>query len=233
MPLDLALFERLAAVDTPTICNALEVVAPERQDRGYTVRPFFTVFPAQKPIVGIARTARIQARYPATRSVEEMKVFHRRYYEYVAAGTGLPTIVVIEDIDPEPGYGAFWGEVNTAIHKGLGVRGCVTNGAVRDIDVIAPEFQILAACPAPSHAFVHVEAIDVPVAVHGMAVAPGDLIHADRHGAVVIPPELAALVPDAIDLCTRREAPILAAARAPGFTVEKLQNAIGESGQIH
>jgi regulator of RNase E activity RraA len=233
MPLDLALLDRLAGVDTPTICNALEIVAPERQHHGYTIRPFFCVFPAQKPIVGLARTARIQARFRATRTVEEMKVFHRRYYEYVGAGDGLPTIVVVQDIDPQPGYGSFWGEVNTAIHKGLGVRGCITNGSVRDLDVIAEGFQILSAGPVPSHAFVHVEAIDVPVEVHGMSVSPSDLIHADRHGAVVIPADLASRLPDAIDLCLRREAPLLAAARAPGFTVEKLQQAIGESGQIH
>ena len=57
-----------------------------------------------------------------------------------------PTITVIQDLDPEPGYGAFWGEVNTAVHKGLGVLGCITNGSIRDLDMIATDFQLLAGC---------------------------------------------------------------------------------------
>ena len=52
--------------------------------------------------------------------------------------------MVIEDLDPEPGFGAFWGEVNTAVHKGLGVLGCITNGSIRDLDMIATDFQLLA-----------------------------------------------------------------------------------------
>ena len=64
-------------------------------------------------------------------------------------------------------------------------------------------------------------------------IAPGDLIHADRHGAVVIPDAVAGALPDAIDLCTRKEAPVLAAARAPGFDIEKLKQAWGEADDVH
>ena len=71
-----------------------------------------------------------------------------------------PTITVIQDLDPEPGFGAFWGEVNTAVHKGLGVLGCITNGSIRDLDMIATDFQLLAGMVAPSHAWVHVEAFE-------------------------------------------------------------------------
>ena len=103
----------------------------------------------------------------------------------------------------------------------------------RDLDVIAPGFQLLAGSVGPSHAFVRVERFDVPVNVHGMEVSPGDLIHADRHGAVVIPLAVAEQLPSAIDLCGRREAPILNAARAPGFSVAKLRAAMGEAEDIH
>jgi regulator of RNase E activity RraA len=186
-----------------------------------------------KPIVGYARTGLVRAKHAPSFAAAALKELRLGYYDYVAAKPGEPTITVLQDVDPEPGYGAFWGEVNTAVHKGLGCIGCITNGSIRDLDAIAPEFQLLAGCLGPSHAYVRMERFDVPVNVNGMEVAPGDLIHADRHGAVVIPAAVAEKVPAAIDLCTRREAPIIAAARAPGFTTAKLRAAMGEAEDIH
>jgi hypothetical protein len=95
---------------------------------------------------------------------------------------------VIQDLDgPLVGFGAFWGEVQTTIHKGLGCLGVVTDGCVRDITMMAPGFQVLAGSITPSHAWVHLVDIGGAVNVGGMMVSDGDLIHADRHGAVVIP----------------------------------------------
>jgi regulator of RNase E activity RraA len=141
--------------------------------------------------------------------------------------------VVLQDVDETPGYGAFWGEVNTAVHRALGARGCLTDGSIRDIDQCAEGFQLLAGSVGPSHAWVRIEQIAVPVTVAGMAVRDGDLVHADRHGAVVIPPEAAAAIPDAADRIARREAEILAAARAPGFDVDALAAAMGRAKDIH
>ena len=140
-------FEQLKAFDTPTICNALEIVAPARRGHGFTVKPFTVLDPSLAPIVGVARTARIRAAAPDASGAN----LRAAYYEYVAKAD-LPTIVVIEDLDPEPGVGAFWGEVNTAIHKGLGARGVVTNGSFRDLPDSAPGFQVLGGKVGPSHA---------------------------------------------------------------------------------
>lgn len=226
------LLESLRAFDTPTVCNALEIVDPGRRATGFTSRPFVCAFPSLAPIVGHVRTATIRSRARPKAAPEQIRAMRLAYYEYVAAPPG-PTITVIEDLDPEPGYGAFWGEVNTAVHKGLGVRGCVTNGAIRDLDMIATDFQLLAGCVAPSHAWVHVEGIDLEVMVHGMRVRPGDLIHADRHGAVVLPAEGLADILMAVDLCTRREAPILAAARHADFSIDELRVAMAAADEIH
>jgi len=226
------LLARLAEADTPTVCNALELVVPERRAKGFTTRPFVVAFPTLAPIVGVARTATIRAREPSSRAPAEAKALRLDYYRYVAADA-LPTVAVIQDLDDPPGFGAFWGEVNSAVHKGLGCLGCITNGSIRDLDLLAPGFQLLAGSVGPSHAWVHIEAFGCDVEVHGMTVRHGDLIHADRHGAVVIPAEAAPRLPEAIELCGRREAPILAAARAPGFTVEKLAAAWAEAEDIH
>ena len=226
------LLDSLRAFDTPTVCNALELVDPTRRGTGFSTRPFVCAFPSMPPIVGFARTGTIRAASEPALPPGELKALRLAYYEYVAATAG-PTITVLQDLDPEPGFGAFWGEVNTTVHKGLGVQGCITNGSIRDLDMIATDFQLLAGCVGPSHAWVHVEAIDLEVTVHGLRVRPGDLIHADRHGAVIVPIDLVGEVLLAIDLCMRREAPIIAAARQPDFTVERLKAAMAEADDIH
>ncbi|MDX6749059.1 RraA family protein [Geminicoccaceae bacterium 1502E] len=233
MAIDQKLFDHLAAFDTPTICNALEVVAPQRRGFGYSFRPFVCAFPQLKPMVGFARTCTIRSTEPSKRPAAELKKLRLDYYDYVAARPGEPTITILQDLDDEPGFGAFWGEVNTAVHKGLGVLGCITNGSIRDLDAVATDFQLLAGRVGPSHAFVRVEEIDLPVEVHGMKVSPGELIHADRHGSVVIPLDVAEQLPAAIDLCTRKEAPILKAARDAGFNTQKLREAMGAADDIH
>ncbi len=229
---DAELIEHLRAFDTPTICNALELLLPERRGHGFTTRPFVAADPELAPICGHARTATIRACQPSRLPAGEARTKRLAYYEYVAKEP-LPTVVVIQDLDPEPGFGAFWGEVNSAIHRGLGCLGCVTNGSIRDLDAIAPEFQLLAGSVGPSHAFVHVEAFDLPVNVHGMPVHPGDLVHADRHGAVVIPETALPGLGDAIDLLVRRERHILNAARAEDFSIDRLRQVLAEAEEIH
>ena len=101
--------------------------------------------------------------------------------------------MVIQDLDgPDVGFGAFWGEVMSAVHKGLGLLGVVTDGCIRDIDQWAPNFQALAGSVMPSHAHVHLHDFGKEVRVAGMAVRSGDIVHADRHGAVTIPAAVAA-----------------------------------------
>lgn len=223
-PADLSV---LTQWDTPTICNALEIIVPERRGHGFTVEPLVCGDPALRPIVGYARTARIRATAPAADPLDRML-----YYEYVASGEA-PRVIVIQDLDPAPGVGAFWGEVNTAVHKGLGAVGVVTNGSCRDLPDCAPGFQVLAGRVGPSHAHVHVVDFQVPVIVHGMAVNHADIIHADQHGAVVVPREAVKQIPQAVDLIARREAIILQAARRPNFDIQKLKAATGNAKDIH
>ncbi|MFQ5958661.1 MAG: RraA family protein [Alphaproteobacteria bacterium] len=223
--------EALRAFDTPTICNALEVVAPERRATGFTSEPLVCADPALPPVVGYARTATIRAVAPPPASAEEQRARRAAYYEYVGEGPG-PTVMVIADIDARPGFGAWWGEVNTTVHKALGCLGCVTNGSIRDLDALAPGFQLLAGAVGPSHAWVHVVDFGGAVSVHGMGVRHGDLIHADRHGAVVVPAEVARDLPAAVDLVARREKVILDACARPDFDIETLKRAMAESAEI-
>jgi regulator of RNase E activity RraA len=121
----------------------------------------------------------------------------------------------MEDLDGEhAGYGAFWGEVQSNVHKALGCLGVITNGSVRDIPMIAPGFQMLAGSISPSHAYVHVVEFGTDVSVHGMAVKSGDLIHADCHGAIVVPVDKIDAMQSALAALSAREAKIIAAAKS-------------------
>lgn len=227
--------EQLAFIgryDTPTICNAIEIVMPARRAVGFTSEPLIAADPALPPIVGYARTATIRALEPSGLSAAAERERRLAYYEYVAKSP-RPTIVVIQDLDPRPGFGAFWGEVQTAVHKGLGVAGAITNGSMRDLGQLAPGFQLLAAKLAPSHAHVHVVELGGQVDVCGMTVRSGELVHADRHGAVVVPVEALAALPAAIERLVRREGLILAPARRPGFDLAKLKQAMADAADIH
>jgi regulator of RNase E activity RraA len=232
-PLPASVLEALARYDTPTICNAMEIIAPERRLIGYTTKPLVCPFPDLPPIVGYARTVTIRSVLASGLSVAEQQARRTAYYEYVGTGHG-PRISVIQDIDgTDVGYGAFWGEVQSAVHKALGCLGVVTDGSIRDIPQWAPGFQALAGSIGPSHAYVHADSFGGEVRVAGMTVRSGDLIHADRHGAIVIPFDLAAKLPDASELCGRRETPILEIARAKDFSLEKLKAALARSAEIH
>jgi regulator of RNase E activity RraA len=222
----------LGQLDTPTICNALEIVAPQRRGFGYTTRPFVCARPQLPPIVGYARTATIRAMHPSERSAADLREQRLAYYRYVSEGP-RPSLMVIEDLDPLPGYGAWWGEVNTNLHKGLGCLGVVTSGCIRDLPLCAEGFQLLAGSVNPSHAYVHLESIDKPVTVHGMTVQPGDLIHADQHGAVVVPFTVARQVPEAAAQIGRREQHLIAASQRPDFDFAMLARALRESDEIH
>lgn len=218
---------KLTQWDTPTICNALEITNPERRGFGYTIKPLSCLHPSLPPVIGYARTAKIRCAEPAKAGIDRLA-----YYEYVATGQS-PIIVIIEDVDPSPGYGAFWGEVQTNVHEGLGAVGCVTNGSYRDIKDSAQGFQLLGGMVNPSHAHVHLIEIDCQVNVHGMEVNHGNLIHADQHGAVVVPKDAVKKIPEAVALILRREAVLLEAARAPDFNFEKLKDAVADQADIH
>ena len=231
--LDDGVLEALRALDTPTVCNALEVVAPGRRGYGYTVQPLVCTRPELGSMVGFARTAVIRAMHPTDISDSEMRTLREGYYAYIDDGP-KPSIVVIQDLDGDSrGYGSFWGEVNSNIHRGLGCIGLVTDGSVRDLPDIADGFQMLADRVGPSHAFVHLVGFGNPVNVAGMRVADGDLLHADQHGAVVVPADVAKDVPVAAALIARREAVIIEASQEPGFNFERLRKAWGDQAEVH
>jgi regulator of RNase E activity RraA len=218
------ILELLRSVDTPTICNAIEVAQGKRGFDAFTRGTVISSAPTDSAIVGYAVTAKIAAVAPPTDAPDVIRARRMSYYKAMAYAP-KPGIAVIEDIDGPDAIGAFWGEVNTTIHKGFGLSGTLTNGVMRDLGDMAPDYPVIAGSVGPSHGFVHVREIGTPVNVFEMNVKNGDLIHADRHGALVIPLDALSQLPSAIKKMQDTEKLILEPARGPDFDFEKFQAA--------
>lgn len=214
----------LRSVDTPTVCNAIEVAHGKRGFNDFTRGTMLCSAPEDPAIVGYASTARIAALSPPKESPDIIQARRMAYYRQMAEAP-TPSVVVIEDEDYPHAIGAFWGEVNTAIHKGFGNSGTLTNGVMRDLGDMADAYPVVAGSIGPSHGFVHVTALNVPVEVFGLTVKPGDLVHADRHGAIVVPPDVINQLAGAIKKMQDTESLFLDPARESGFDFEKFEAA--------
>ncbi len=214
--MDDPLLALLRRVDTPTVCNAIETVQGRRGFAAFTRGTMLASAPSEPAMVGYAVTAQISGLAPPTEPPPAIRARRMDYYRMVAEAP-KPAVVVVEDLDWPDCVGAFWGEINATVHKGLGLAGALTNGVMRDLGDLPAGFPVVAGSIGPSHAFVHVRATATPVTVFGLRVAPGDLVHADRHGALVIPPEAVPALADGIARLQATEALVLGPARAPGF----------------
>ena len=211
-----ALLTLLKSVDTPTVCNAIEVVQGKRGFAAFTRGTMLCSAPQDPAIVGYAVTAKIAAILPPVEAADVIRARRMAYYRAMADAT-KPAVAVIEDVDYPACIGAYWGEVNTTIHKGFGLSGALTNGVMRDLGDLAADFPVVAGSVGPSHGFVHIRDLGTPVTIFGLTVAQGDLIHADRHGAVVVPPDVIPHLAAAIAKMQATERLILDPARTPGF----------------
>ena len=222
--IDAELLSLLRSVDTPTVCNAIEVAQGQRGFNQFTRGTMICSSTKSAPMVGFAKTAKIAALSPSTESQEIIKKRRMEYYRYMSDFNG-PAVAVIEDIDYPECIGAYWGEINTKVHKGFGLTGALTNGVVRDLEDLAEDFPVVAGSIGPSHGFVHVREIDTPVSVFGITVSPGDLVHADRHGAVVIPNEVIPILKDAVHKLFASERLILDPAEKTEFSFDDFKSA--------
>ena len=213
----------LRRVDTPTVCNAIEVAQGKRGFDAFTKGTMQCSAPGQS-MVGFARPAKIAGREPPTEAPDVIRARRLDYFRSMAAGP-RPAIAVLEDVDFPNCVSAWWGEVHTNVHKGLGLNGALTNGVMRDLGDLAEGFPVVAGSIGPSHAFVHVRELGTQVTVFGMPVTEGALVHADQHGGLVIPPEVIPNLKDAIEKMWAGEQIILGPAKQADFDLDKLLQA--------
>ena len=217
----LALLKR---VDTPTVCNAIEVAQGKRGFAAFTRGTMIASDPDAGAIVGFARTAKIAALEPPSEDAAVIRQRRMDYYRHMAEAPE-PGLAVIEDLDWPNCIGAYWGEINTTVHKGFGLSGALTNGVMRDLGDLPQNFPVIAGSIGPSHGFVHVREIGTPVSVFGLTIRDGDLVHADRHGALVVPPEVVPDLAAAIEKLLATEKIVLGPAREAGFDFARFQQA--------
>lgn len=129
-----------------------------------------------------------------------------------------PTILVFQQKFP-PELAAKVGLAGGIMTTALQVVGCVgaiSNGPSRDLDEIRPmKFQYLLSGTTPGHGEMAVQAINVPVAVAGMDVSPGEIIHMDETGACKFPADRAgAVLKNVTELQKKEEQKISALGKA-------------------
>ncbi|HEY4028210.1 MAG TPA: RraA family protein [Candidatus Dormibacteraeota bacterium] len=209
--------DALRRYDSPTLANAIETFDVRPRDEGFASMEIRCLFPELGVMVGYAATATIRARGRGDGDSD-----HSPLWALVRSQPG-PRVVVVQDHDDPPGHGALWGEVQSSIYKALGCVGTVTDGCVRDLkEVREMGFHFFARGPGVSHAYVRLESIGEPVRVGGLTVRPGDLVHADQHGVLLIPHEIAAELPAAADRIIEREQEFIRWVRSAEFDPDRL-----------
>jgi regulator of RNase E activity RraA len=222
--MDDALLKLLKSVNTPTVCDALAATRPNRAFTAYTKGTLVSTEPDGPPVVGYACTGKIAGKTPSPEQPDAIRERRLAYYRYMA-NAPKPAVAVIEDMDYPGSVGAFWGEINATLHKALGISGVLTNGVVRDLGDLPEGFPLIAGSVGPSLAFTHVTGFGTPVSVFGLDVRAGDLIHADRHGAVVIPPDAIPGLHAGITRLVEAEKTLVETANDSGFDIARLENA--------
>jgi 4-hydroxy-4-methyl-2-oxoglutarate aldolase len=212
----------LRNISSPNIANAIETFGVRPRAEGVSGTGVCCIFPEFGAMAGYACTATILSGQPAA---AKRLVSRTAYWEYVQSMRG-PKVSVVQDLSDEPG-GAYWGEVNANIHLALGSQGVFTNGTVRDIEEVRNTgFHFFARGLSVSHGFAHLEDFNRPVKVFGMIVYPNDLIHADRHGAVIIPQSIGRQVLNAVQGIEKAERVMIDLCRSKDFSIEQLDKLI-------
>jgi 4-hydroxy-4-methyl-2-oxoglutarate aldolase len=213
--------EALKKISSPSVANAIETFKVRPRNQGQMSSEIRALFPEMGPLVGYAVTAVIRAE---PEPLEGHRASTYGWWDYVLS-IPAPRVIVVHDLDEPRGQGAQWGEVQANIHKALGCAGVVTDGSVRDLDEVrALGFQFAAAHISVSHAYVHMVDFGLPVKLGGLWVKPGDLVHADQHGVVTIPPDIAERIPEAVAKVEADERKIIDVCKSKDFTSQKLKD---------
>ncbi len=219
--------------NTPTIYNGWEQITKhDITQTGFNREPTTDFMPEMGPMIGYAVTVKFEPSKKA--HVDANPNAWAEYREYVASLPG-PKIVVVQDLDKPELIGAFWGEVNSNIHKALGCVGTIIDGAIRDVDEMKNAgFKALARGFCVGHAYSIPVEWNCDVEVFGRRIQPGQLIHADKHGFLVVPPEDEEGLLEASVFMDQNECNTLipAARSAGGKPMREVLNLINRAGDV-
>ncbi|HEY2760289.1 MAG TPA: RraA family protein [Pirellulales bacterium] len=193
MAINAATLAALAKLDTPTICNVIELFDVVPRNRGYMNGRIRAAYPEMPPMVGFAATAAFRSDAPPAGG-DAYGSMDQQVAKF--ADLAGPAIVVFQDID-DPAIAATFGEVMCSTYRAFGSVGLITSGAGRDLEQVrALKYPVFTAGTICSHAHCHILHIGMPVHVGGLTVSNGDLLHGDLNGVTRIPLEIANEIPD-------------------------------------
>lgn len=216
--------EAIRQFDTCTIANAIERFGVRLRNEGYTRPGLVCVTGGFPKILGYAATCTVRSSEPP---MTGNRYADRTDWWKAIDRLPVPRIAVIQDVDPGGGVASSVGAVHAAVLQAFRCEGLVTNGCVRDIAAVsAMQFPMFARSVAVSHAYTHVLDFGNPVEIFGLRICSGDLLYADCHGVISIPSEIAAEVAGVAARIHAHDQRIIDICRSPGFTPEKLLQAI-------
>jgi regulator of RNase E activity RraA len=230
-PLSSDQINQLRSFNTCVISDAIEAFGVRLRNEGFATAGFRCLFKNSPPLVGYAATCKIRSADPPM--VGSRYVERTDWWKHITS-VPPPRVVVMQDIDQEPGTGAFLGVVHVNILKALGCVGAVTNGAARELtEIESSGFQVFAGRLAISRAYVHIVEFGGPVQVGGLKIQPGDLLHGDRHGIINIPQDLATKLPAVARRIAEKKQQVIELSKKPGPTFEELGQALRELLDLH
>lgn len=223
-PLPHATFEAIRQFDTCTIANAIEHFRVRLRNEGFTQPGLQCVTGGSPRLIGYAATCRVRSADPPMSG--NAYVDRTDWWEKLSL-MPAPRIAVFQDLDTNASGASIIGEVHAAILKAFQCEGVITNGSVRDIPAVSRMgFPLFARAASVSHAYMHIVDFGTPVEIFGLPVKSGDLLYADIHGVVSIPHEIAARIPEAAAEIRAKERMIIDLCQSPGFSLEKLVEAV-------
>jgi regulator of RNase E activity RraA len=218
--------------NTPTIYNGWEqITAHDPGKDGFNIEEAVDFMPQMGAMIGYAVTVVCEPSNPEHK--KNGQYLWSEYRRYVASVPG-PKIVVVQDLDKPNFVGSFWGEVNSNAHRALGCAGTITDGCIRDLDEMNyAGFKALARRLCVGHAYSCPVRWGCEVEVFGRRISPGQLIHADKHGFLAIPPEDEVKLLEASRFMDTNECrTVIAAAReCSGVTVEQILDQLDCGGK--
>jgi len=176
-------------------------------------------------MLGYAATARVRTSSTPMRSP---CYFDRMDWWSYLESLPKPRVMVFQDMDHVPGLGALAGEIHATIAQALNCTGCVTNGAVRDLEAVeALGFPLFSRRVSVSHAYAHIVDFGNPVEISGLTFHPGDLVHGDRNGIHIVPREIAEEVPEMARRIQTQEGELIRFCRSDAFSLGELSALMG------
>jgi 4-hydroxy-4-methyl-2-oxoglutarate aldolase len=213
-------FAELQKIDSPTVSNAIERLEVRPRLEGFAGWDLRCAFPELGTMMGYAVTCTADT---TTEARADERGLMRLWAAIEAAPK--PAVLVIKDIGPERSRSCHMGEVMATTAKALGAVGCISDGGLRDVVEVRALGGFQYFCPGivVSHGNPIICEVNIPVTVEGMAVRPGDLLHGDANGVLVVPDAVADRVAAEAERVRADEREVLDFVRAPGLTVEKLR----------